>query len=119
MPDREEPRCPYCLGEGKLPKARDIASGTPSPRKEWQTCLGCGGTGRLKADDWQAADHVNAHRIGLLHDQSLIISPGKEEAEAPAPPPGDERAPVRAAVVAVLIGALMWAVAVFAIWYFM
>jgi hypothetical protein len=90
MPDREQPRCPYCLGEGKLPKARDIAPGTPSPPK-WQTCLGCGGTGRLKADDWQP----------------LIISPGNEQAEAPtALPPGHELAPVRAAVVAVLIGAL-------------
>ena len=34
-----------------------------------------------------------------------------------APSPGDERAPIRAVVVAVLIGALMCAVATFAIWY--
>jgi hypothetical protein len=119
MPDREQPRCPYCLGSGKLPKAQDIASGTPSPPQEWETCLGCGGTGRLTADD-RRADHEIPHRIALLRDQPLIISPGKEEAEAPpVPPPGDEPAPIRAAVVAVLIGALMWAVAIFAIWYFM
>jgi DnaJ-class molecular chaperone len=56
MPDREEPRCPYCLGDGRLPKGQDILVAKLLPPKEWQTCLGCAGSGRLQADDWEVSD---------------------------------------------------------------
>jgi DnaJ-class molecular chaperone len=56
MPDRKQPRCPYCLGEGKLPKVQAILSATHALPIEWQTCPGCGGTGQLKADDWREGD---------------------------------------------------------------
>ena len=51
MFDRKRPRCPYCLGEGKLPKVQAILSATHALPIEWQTCPGCGGTGQLNADD--------------------------------------------------------------------
>jgi hypothetical protein len=58
VPDREEPRCPYCLGAGKLPKV--VLAIAPEPPLalpvQWQTCMGCGGSGQLKADDWQVRD---------------------------------------------------------------
>ena len=56
MSDREEPRCPYCLGDGKIPKVQDIVSAIHPAHGGWQTCPGCGGTERLKADDWQTGD---------------------------------------------------------------
>ena len=56
MSDQKQPRCPYCLGEGKLPKAQDIMPATRALPGQWQTCLGCGGTGQLKSDDWQVRD---------------------------------------------------------------
>jgi hypothetical protein len=66
------------------------------------------------------ADRENAHPIALLRGQPLIINPGKAEAEsAPEARPVDELAPARAAVVAVLIGAILWAVTIFTVWYFM
>jgi DnaJ-class molecular chaperone len=66
MPSREEPRCPYCLGEGRLPKVQDIKLAAHPPREQWQTCLGCGGTGRLKADDWQTGDGGGGWQGGAL-----------------------------------------------------
>ena len=58
MSDHKQPRCPYCLGEGKLPKAQDIMPATHTLLVQWQTCLGCGGTGRLQADDWREGDRA-------------------------------------------------------------
>jgi len=55
MPDREEPRCPYCLGEGRLPKLNYIASAVPAPSGESNTCPGCAGTGRLKSESGEDA----------------------------------------------------------------
>jgi hypothetical protein len=56
MPDRKEPRCPYCLGGGKLPKVQHTILAAHHSSEGSETCLGCGGTGRLKADDWRVED---------------------------------------------------------------
>jgi hypothetical protein len=50
MPAREERRCPYCLGEGRLPKLNYIVSEALHPSGEPDTCPGCAGTGRLKPE---------------------------------------------------------------------
>jgi hypothetical protein len=53
MSDRKQPRCPYCLGVGKLPKGLNVLNAAHTPPQQWQTCMGCSGTGRLQADDWR------------------------------------------------------------------
>jgi hypothetical protein len=55
-------------------------------------------------------DYQNAHLIALLRGRSLNQVDGQSV---------DDLAPARAAVVGVSIGAAMWAVAIFAMWYFM
>jgi hypothetical protein len=50
MPNGEERRCPYCLGEGWLPKLSYIVSAALAPSGGSDTCPGCAGTGRLKPD---------------------------------------------------------------------
>jgi len=55
MPAREEPRCPYCLGEGRLPKLNYTALAALAPSPESDTCPGCAGTGRLKPESGEDA----------------------------------------------------------------
>jgi hypothetical protein len=60
--------------------------------------------------------------VPLSVDVTLTDRPRQGRAEQKASLPEarsvDELGPARAAIVAVLIGAFMWAVAIFAIWYF-
>jgi hypothetical protein len=50
MLNRGKPRCPYCLGEGRLPKLNYIVPVALAPSGESDTCPGCAGTGRLKPE---------------------------------------------------------------------
>jgi hypothetical protein len=56
MSDRKQLQCPYCLGEGKLPKLHAIAPATNALPAQGQYCVGCGGTGQLKSGDWEVQD---------------------------------------------------------------
>lgn len=64
------------------------------------------------------ADYRNAHLTAMLRGQSLIIDPAKAAATRKVPPVEDLAA-ARAFVVSLPLGAAIWAVVIYAIWYFM
>jgi len=102
MLDRKRPRCPYCLGEGKIPKAHDILLATHPLPDERQTCPGCGGTGRLKPDDWLVSDGTEGWKaavttiylvleaIGLSPEISVLKSVATNRPTASQKTPGQK-----------------------------
>jgi hypothetical protein len=62
-------------------------------------------------------DYQDAQLIALLRGQSLDVEPAKAEAN-PKALSVDDLAPARGIIIGVSIGTAMWAVAIFAVWYF-
>ena len=63
-------------------------------------------------------DYQNAHLIALMRGQQLGMCLAKAEVdEVPKALPVDDLAAARGIVIGAPIGAVIWAVAIFAIWY--